>query len=54
MSDGIWEVEHYKADNLKEKIIKYCDSNNLECPKFKQYVRSWELEKIFKDLKNTK
>lgn len=52
MSDGTWGSEYRKAGILEEKIKQYCKKNNIECPKFDEYARSWELKKIFEDIKS--
>jgi hypothetical protein len=51
MSDAIWDIEYDKAYELEREIVEYCKINDINCPTFKQYIRSWELEEIFKEIK---
>jgi len=51
MSDGTWDNEYVKAELLENEITQYCKDNNIECPKFAEYARSWELKEILENLK---
>jgi hypothetical protein len=51
MSDANWDQEYSLASDLKDEIIEFCKNHNIECPKFREYIRSWELKPIFKGLK---
>lgn len=53
MSDAWWDYEYDKAYDLKQEIKRVCKEKSIECPVFKQYIRSWELEPILKEIKNT-
>jgi len=54
MSDGTWDIEYDRADDLKEEVKQYCKENGLEYPKFKNHMMMRDVESIFENLKLTK